>query len=78
MSEQPASRRRFGKIPAATEYSALSRATLYELAPQHPGLFRKNGSATIVDFDILDGILDSLPPAKIKPATRTRREATKT
>jgi len=70
MSEQSASRRRFGKLPAATEYSALSRATLYELAPKYPGLFKKNGAATIVDFDILDAVLDELPVAKIKPARR--------
>jgi hypothetical protein len=70
MSEQPTSRRRFGKLPAATEYSALSRATLYELAPKYPGLFKKNGAATIIDFNILDTILDELPIAKIKPAAR--------
>jgi hypothetical protein len=70
MSEQPTSRRRFGKLPDATEYSALSRATLYELAPKYPGLFKKNGAATIIDFDILDAILDELPIAKIKPARK--------
>jgi hypothetical protein len=70
MSEQPTSRRRFGKLPAAIEYSALGRARLYELAPKYPGLFRKNGPATIVSFDVLDTILDELPVAKIKPATR--------
>ena len=72
MSEQPTSRRRFGKLPDATEYSALSRATLYELAPKYPGLFKKNGAATIVDFDILDSVLDALPVAKITPARRSR------
>jgi hypothetical protein len=70
MSAEPTSRRRFGRIPAASEYSALSRATLYELAPKYPGLFRKNGSATIVDFDVLDRVLDALPVAKIKPVIR--------
>jgi hypothetical protein len=71
MSEQPTSRRRFGKLPAATEYSALSRATLYELAPKYPGLFKKNGGATIVDFTILDEILDGLPIAEIKAPARS-------
>jgi hypothetical protein len=70
MSEQQTNRRRFGRLPAATEYSALSRATLYELAPKWPGLFRKSGASTIVDFEILDQILDELPVAKIKPPTR--------
>jgi hypothetical protein len=70
MSEQPITRRRFGRLPAATEYSGISRATLYELAPKYPGLFRKNGAATIVDFSILDVILDGLPVAKIKVAPK--------
>ena len=38
-----------------------------ELAPRYPGLFKKNGSATIVDYDILDGIIDQLPLAEITP-----------
>jgi hypothetical protein len=27
----------------------------------------KNGTATLVNFDVLDSLLDSLPPAAIKP-----------
>jgi hypothetical protein len=69
VSAEPTSRRRFGRISEASTYSAISRATLYELAPKWPGLFRKNGAATIVDFEILDRILDGLPVAKIKPPT---------
>lgn len=56
---------RFGKIPAAVEYSGVSRATLYSWAARHEGLFVKNGAATIVNFDRLDRILDALPLAKI-------------
>jgi hypothetical protein len=59
-------RPRFGKIPAAVAYSGRSRARLYVLAGQHEGLFKKDGGSTIVDFDILDQILDALPVAKIK------------
>jgi hypothetical protein len=76
MSTELAGRRRFGRISEAAAYSALSRATLYVLAPKHPGLFRKNGAATIVDFEILDQILDALPVARIKPATRKPTTAT--
>jgi hypothetical protein len=54
MSIQATERPRFGRLMAATQYSGLSRATLYLKAPQYPGLFRKNGAATIVDFAILD------------------------
>jgi hypothetical protein len=74
MSETLPPRRRFGKIPAASEYSALSRATLYALAGKNPGLFRKSGSATLVDFDVLDAILNGLPVAEIKPVTRASRQ----
>jgi hypothetical protein len=69
MSIQSTPRPRFGKLSAAAEYSGLSRATLYLKAPQYPGLFRKNGAATIVDFEILDRVLDALPIAKIKTPT---------
>jgi hypothetical protein len=57
-------RPRFGRIWAATAYSGISRSGLYERAPHHPGLFRKNGNATLVDFDILDQSLDDMPLAK--------------
>jgi hypothetical protein len=59
--------RRFGPIDAAVHHSGLSEATLYVEAGRHPGLFRKYGSKTLVDFEILDAILDALPPADIKP-----------
>jgi hypothetical protein len=63
MSEQ-----RFGRIPDATRCSGLSRTIIYEIAAEHKGLFRKAGSATIVDLQMLDQILAKLPPAKIKKA----------
>jgi hypothetical protein len=45
--------------------SPLSRASIYELAPAHPGLLKKLNGATIVDFELLDQILAKLPPAQI-------------
>jgi len=64
-------RPRFGRIPAALLYSGASRSGLYEWAAEYPGLFRKNGAATLVDFDVLDTILDGLPVAQIgTPASR--------
>jgi hypothetical protein len=62
-------RPRFGKIPTANAYSGLGRTSLYELAEQHQGLFKKYGAATLVDFDILDQILDQLPHAVINVST---------
>jgi hypothetical protein len=58
-------RRRWGRIPAATDYSGLSRTSLYKLAADNPGLFKKHGAATIVDFRVLDRILESSPAAEI-------------
>ena|SRR5258708_6945479 len=52
--------RRFGPIDAAVHHSGLSEATLYVEAGRY-------GSKTLVDFEILDAILDALPPADIKP-----------
>jgi hypothetical protein len=59
-------RPRFGSIWRAVDYSGRSRARLYQLAANHEGLFRKDGRSTIVDFSVLDQILDKLPVAKIK------------
>jgi hypothetical protein len=73
MSHTTINRPRFGKIPAAMAYSGLGRMKLYEEAAANPGLFRKAGAATIVDFDVLDAILERLPPAKISmPKSRSR------
>ena len=66
---QPA-RPRFGRLPAATAYSGISRSSLYIAAGKTPGLFRKNGAAIVVDFDVLDRLLDDLPLARIKPRNR--------
>ena len=57
--------RRFGRIPAATAESGLSRSALYNLAARHRGLFKKAGSATIVDLNMLGDIIAELPDADI-------------
>jgi hypothetical protein len=59
-------RPRFGNIARAVAYSGRSRSRLYQLAAKHEGLFRKDQKSTLVDFAILDQILDKLPVAKIK------------
>jgi hypothetical protein len=64
-------RPRTGKIRTASQYSGLSRSTLYEMAPRHDGLFLKAGKSTLVDFGKLDEILDQLPAAKIRPPRKT-------
>ena len=57
--------RRFGRIPVATAESGLSRSALYGLATKHKGLFKKAGSATIVDLNMLADIIAELPDADI-------------
>jgi hypothetical protein len=56
---------RFGRIPVATAESGLSRSALYGLAARHIGLFKKAGSATIVDLNMLVDIIAELPDAHI-------------
>jgi hypothetical protein len=64
-------RPRAGKISTAIEYSGISRSRLYELAHKHPGLFRKNGNATIVDFNVLDRVIDDLRLAELKASANS-------
>jgi hypothetical protein len=68
-------RPRYQKIARAIDYSGISRSQLYVLAAQHSGLFVKNGDSTLVNFDILDTILDGFPPAEIKPAAPRKTAA---
>jgi hypothetical protein len=68
-------RPRFGRIKDATKYCALSRNTLYGLASKHEGLFKKRGASTLVDFGVLDQILDALPAAQIAPPKRAAPKA---
>jgi hypothetical protein len=63
-------RPRTGKIPDAVEYSGIGRSSFYELAPQYEGLFVKFRDSTLVNFEVLDRIIDELPPAKIKAAKK--------
>jgi hypothetical protein len=57
-------RPRAGKIPAAARYSGISKSSLYKLRAKYPALFRKNGAATLIDFDVLDRVIDELPAAR--------------
>jgi hypothetical protein len=70
---------RSGSISAAVQYSGVGRSSLYLLAAKHAGLFRKLGSKTIVDFRILDQIIDGLPTGVSEPQpqlVRARRKRT--
>jgi hypothetical protein len=72
-------RRRFGRIPVATAESGLSRSALYGLAARYKGLFKKCGSATIVDLNMLADIISELPDADINTsALKPDLEAQKT
>jgi hypothetical protein len=57
--------RRWGRISDAIDYSGLSRTSLYKLAAANRGLFKKHGAATIVDFEILDRVLEASPAAEL-------------
>ena len=66
MLENQRLRPRFGRVNEALSYAAVSRSRLYEWGRKQPKLFRKNGSASLIDFDVLDRILDDLPVADLK------------
>jgi hypothetical protein len=56
-------RPRSGKIPDAVKRSGIARSSLYKLRAQYPELFRKLGASTLIDFDVLDRVIDELPTA---------------
>jgi hypothetical protein len=63
-------RPRSGRLRDASARYGWSRSVWYELAVKHPGLLKKRGAATIVDYDIADRIVDELPAAQIKAPRR--------
>jgi hypothetical protein len=67
ISNRPAPRAGF-PIPAACEWSGLSRSALYRYAGEGRLIFRKAGRTTIVDGASLAALVDSLPAAQISPA----------
>lgn len=56
---------RFGRVKDSKSRCGLSRSTLYEIAADDQGVFRKHGNVTIVDYHRVDRILEKLPPAEI-------------
>ena len=52
---------RFGTIPKAIDYSGMGKSKLYDKAKERRDLMRKWDKRTLVDFDVLDEILDGLP-----------------
>ena len=63
---------RFVRLGEAVSYSPLSRSSLYKMAALNPGLFRKDGAATIVDLDLHDQIMASLPEGPAPEARQLR------
>jgi hypothetical protein len=60
----------FRADPSSEDLSRPGAIEPYRLAGMTPGLFKKHGKSTLVDFDVLDQILDALPAAVIsKPRT---------
>jgi hypothetical protein len=64
---------RFGRIPDAKRRTGLSRGKLYEIAAENPGLFKKAGTATIVDLARLDRVIANLPEAEITTGLTSQR-----
>ena len=60
-------RPRFSRIPAALAYGGISKSRLYEWARLRPDLIKKNGTASGVDYDVFDELLDALPVGPARP-----------
>ena len=54
------------KIAIACAYGGDSRSGLYLKAAKTPGLFVKNGRATLVDLDVYDRLIDARPVVVLK------------
>jgi hypothetical protein len=54
-----------GRIKTARDFYGVSRSWLYREAAKHPGLMRKCGRSTLVDFTVLREIIAGLPVARI-------------
>jgi len=65
----PSDGRGTGKYRLPFHYSGRSRSKLHQWAAEHEGLFLKDGASTLVDFDVLDRIMDSLPRGQDHDAT---------
>jgi hypothetical protein len=55
-----------GRLPDARHRYGVSRSWLYRQALKHPGLLRKIGRSTLVDFCVLRAIIANLPMADIR------------
>jgi hypothetical protein len=64
---------RFGRILDAKRRTGLSRGKLYEIAAENPGLFKKAGTATVVDLHKLDRVIAELPEAAIRVGLASHR-----
>jgi hypothetical protein len=56
---------RFGRLKDSVERVGVGRTLMYSLAKEHPDIFRKINTATIVDYAKVDKILAAMPEAKI-------------
>ena len=65
LSPEEPLRPRYLRVKNAVTYGGVGRSHLYKLAEKHPGLFRKNGKRTLVDLEIFDSILNTMPAARI-------------
>jgi hypothetical protein len=54
-------RPRFGSINAAVATYSIGRSSIYELAREHHDLFVKFRTKTLVDYGVMDRIVDALP-----------------
>src|SRR5262249_45192346 len=64
---------RSGSIDDACLRYGISRPKLYTLIKEHPEIAKRLGGSTLVDFSVLDAVIDGLPTTKQAPTSRTKQ-----
>jgi hypothetical protein len=54
-------RLKFGSISKTEQTYDIGRSSIYELRREHPDLIVKFGAKSLVDFEVMDRIMASLP-----------------
>jgi hypothetical protein len=59
---------RTGSTKDATLRYGISRIKLYQLIKQHPQIAKRLGSLTLIDFAVMDALIESLPTTAEAPS----------
>jgi predicted DNA-binding transcriptional regulator AlpA len=64
---------RYGSINQAVQTFGVGRSSLYVLASKHPALIKKFGKKSLVDYGVLQDIINDLPTGVAKIRIRNAK-----